>query len=396
MATRNRVIYQSEGLFVSSGATNTGELNHRQLERVQSANYSYTINRQDVNQYGELARIDSLVLEPPTVSVDFSYYLTDGFNERALGFYVQTAPAANGADMLPQSGLFCKAGNFASGHLTAGSGVNIYVVTSPEGEDFNAGDAYSSTDKIIGIGNCYVSDYSIDLSVGSIPTASVTMEGANVRSSNGSSIFNPAVVQADGTAYTDSVVQLPPGASGGLGATGGGITALRPGDITLSLSAFDDETVTDLGATAGCHIQSASISIPLSRTPLDRLGSKFAFARTVDFPVVTTLSVSAIMNEETSLQLADALEADERDVSITMKSVMGIGGTDTFSTGCIWDFKGALVESESWSSSIGANKTVDLTFSAQIGGPEDIDDGVFMSGQNTGVVFGAFGATAAA
>ena len=79
---------------MSDEATSTGSGFNTQLKRVQSANYSYTINRQDVNQYGQLARIDSLVLDPPTVSVDFSYYLCDGFNERLLDFYVQTGSAA--------------------------------------------------------------------------------------------------------------------------------------------------------------------------------------------------------------------------------------------------------------------------------------------------------------
>ena len=56
---RNRVIYQSEGLIVSSGAAATAAVDHEQLERVQSANYSYTINRQDVNQYGNITHLDS-------------------------------------------------------------------------------------------------------------------------------------------------------------------------------------------------------------------------------------------------------------------------------------------------------------------------------------------------
>ena len=87
---RNRVIYQSEALFVSKDASLLEAADHKQIERVQSANFSYTINRQDINQFGELARIDSVILDAPTVSTDFSYYLTDGFNERALGFYVNT------------------------------------------------------------------------------------------------------------------------------------------------------------------------------------------------------------------------------------------------------------------------------------------------------------------
>ena len=338
------------------------EAGHQQLYRVQSANYSYTINRQDVNQYGELARIDSLVLEPPTVSVDFSYYLTDGFNERVLGFYVQTGTVAQG--------------NFASGHLTAGSGVNVYVVTDPEGEDLNAdtggGTSPSASSTVIGIGNCYLSDYSIDLSVGALPTASVTMEGSNVRSSAGNAIKNPSIVQADGTPYTDSNINSTTFSTSGMGVS---TSALRPGDITMGLTAFDGDTVSDLSASEGIHIQSATISVPLSRTPLDRLGSKFAFARTVDFPVVSTLSVSAIMNQTDAMNLADKLEQPERDVSIIMKTPAG-------GTGIRWDFKGALVEGESWSSSIGSNKAVDLTFSAQIGGPNDLNDGLYMSGAN--------------
>ena len=44
------------------------------------------------------------------------------------------------------------------------------------------------------------------------------------------------------------------------------------------------------------------------------------------------------------------------------------------------DFKKAVLDSESFSSAIGDNKTVDLTFSTQIGGPEEAGVGVFVSG----------------
>jgi hypothetical protein len=77
---RNRVIYQSEALYVSKNVNSTGSDEHRQLSRVQSANYNFSIERKDVNQFGQLARIDALVLKSPTVALDFSYYPTDGFN----------------------------------------------------------------------------------------------------------------------------------------------------------------------------------------------------------------------------------------------------------------------------------------------------------------------------
>ena len=91
---RNRVIYQSEGLYVSKDASFSRCNDHEQLNRVQSANYSFTSIVKMLTNSVTLARIDSLVLDPPTVSLDFSYYLTDGFNERALGFFVETTGVA--------------------------------------------------------------------------------------------------------------------------------------------------------------------------------------------------------------------------------------------------------------------------------------------------------------
>ena len=379
MANRNRVIYQSEGLFVSEDASLTGASDAEQLGRVQSANYSFTINRQDVNQFGDLARIDSLVLDPPTVSVDFSYYLADGFNERALGFFVQNSGAANtqrGGGAVAQS-----SGNFASGHLTSNSGVNIYIVTSPDGEDLNkdgAGEAIDAADTVIGIGNCYVSDYSLDLSVGSLPTVSVTMEGANMNSTSaGNAITSPAINQEDGEAVVGSIALPNPTKDGGI--TGGrfgesAITALRPGDVTVSLGNVDGESVADIDGVNGAHIQSVSVGLPLSRSPIQRLGSKFPFARSVDFPVDISMSVSAVMNDTRTSNLVDILNSGVQEVSF---SIADPDGSDTAIEGRL---KGIKLDSQSFSSSIGSNKTVDLTFSTQVGGPNDTTNGFFMSG----------------
>ena len=356
---RNRVIYQSEALYVSKDASSTGKADHKQLERVQSANFNYTINRQDVNQFGQLARIDSLILDPPTVGTDFSYYLTDGFNERCLGFYVKTG-----------GGIRNDNGGFASGHLLGGSGFNAFIVTGPDGKDLNRQGALTTTDHVVGIGNCYLSDYSVDLSVGSLPTVSVTLEGANVRSDvSANSISSPAINQEAGTSLTDDV-ELPNTTTGAAST----ITALRPGDITVSLTSLAGETIADLTGTDGAHVQSVSLSVPLSRSPIDRLGSKFPFARAVDFPVNVTMGISAIVNETIAMNLVDTLNSGVQNVSVTLK------GPDGATDAVIYDLKGVKVDSESFSSAIGSNQTVDLSLSAQIGGPSDTDAGLFMSG----------------
>ena len=66
--------------------TFTGGNRIEQLHRIQSCNYSFNIARTDVNQFGELAAIDRVVLESPTVALDFSYVLANFANEKKLGF----------------------------------------------------------------------------------------------------------------------------------------------------------------------------------------------------------------------------------------------------------------------------------------------------------------------
>jgi hypothetical protein len=103
MATRNRIIYQSEALYAGpapatgyhygtftpgqGGSTNTPNENTnlvKQLQRIQTANYSFTVDRTDVNQFGQLASIDRVILTNPTISLDFSYILANLINESNL------------------------------------------------------------------------------------------------------------------------------------------------------------------------------------------------------------------------------------------------------------------------------------------------------------------------
>jgi hypothetical protein len=376
---RNRVIYQSEGLFSSSGIYATGTGAHLQLKRVQSANYSFEITRQDVNQFGQLARIDSLVLQSPTVSLDLSYYLADGFNEKALGFAVQNGALGSGV-------------NFASGQMISSEGRNFYIVTSAEGVDLNFDNASGvaaanglSGKGVIGIGNGFVTDYTLNAAVGDLPTISVSVEGLGFNAATYSSsagvtgVPSPAINPASGTSV-GLTVQLPvPG-------TGNGVTALRPGDITLSFGSFTGTggtpTSTIDGSSNAINIQSVSLSLPMSRTPIERLGSRFAFARVTDFPVTATMSVNALVNEVQARNLANMVDdGTERDITLSIKKA----GTNEEAVRYV--FKAARLDSESYSSDIGSNKSVDITFSTQIGGPNDSVHGIFVSGSDTSTLY---------
>jgi len=365
---RNRVIYQSEALYVSEGIVSTATGEHFQLERVQSANYNFAINRQDINQYGQAARIDSLVMDAPTVGLDFSYYLTDGGNEEALGFDIDNT------------------NQFAKGHMTHSSGKNFYIATVGEGKDA-VGATADDRKSVIGLGNAFLSDYSVDLSVGSLPTVSVSMECSNINSDTAlagdadqiTNISLPSVDITNGDPYSSTGCSL---ADPTTGTTS--LTALRPGDIEVDISSLDGVALSDLDGPDtedSIHIQSASLSIPLSRSPLQRLGTRFNYARTVDFPVNATLSVNAICNDVGQKNLATILDNNSgHTVTLTLKD-------KDAAAKITYTLKGCRIDSESFSSSIGSNKSVDLTFSTQIGGTNDSANGVFVNGTYAGTVF---------
>ena len=380
--SRNRVIYQSEGLYVSSGLNSQSSGEHKQLRRVQSANYSFEISRQDVNQFGQLARIDALVLQSPTVSLDLDYYLADGFNESALGFYMQ----GNGTVGYGPT----TSGNFASGQMISSSGRNFYIVTTSEGSDLNYETGAStalSGKSVIGIGNGFITNYSLDASVGNFPTVKVSIEGLgfnvstyDINTASGfTGVPTPAINSTDGTKLSTgsgNYVKLP------LPSEGTGVTALRPGDITLTFGGFTGTGATPSvnvvsNGTDAINIQSVSLSLPMSRTPIERLGSRFAFARVVDFPIVSTMTVNALVNEQQARNLADMIDdGGERDITLS------INAPGTSNRVVQYTFKAARLDSEGYSSDIGSNKSVDLSFSTQIGGPNDTIHGIFFSGSS--------------
>jgi len=342
-----------------------------QLKRVQNANYSFTVNRQDVNQFGQLSRIDAVVLEAPTVSLDFSYYLTDGENERLLGFVTD-------GQFQNLSGLMTREQNEF--------GNNYFILTVPEGRDAIKGDQLvDETNKTsISLGNGYVTDYSMEGSVGSFPTASVTVEGMNIKSDIGTEFKQiPSIDPQDGTQICEKCFILPPAD------TGYGVSVLKPGDITIDLqdSALISKQIS--GSTPGygsedagsAHIQSFTLSTPLGRASLQRLGNTYAFAKEVDFPVTATLSVNALVADLKEGNLVNLICGGQYDMKVRIQNpACVVCDPNVGADGMVIDFKKAVLDSESFSSAIGDNKTVDLTFSTQIGGPEQEGVGVFLSG----------------
>lgn len=397
---KNRVIYQIESLFAGpSPATGTHFFNKnhhvqvsggqnpatgsliRELHRVQSANYSYNVSREDVNQFGELAAIDRVQLEAPSVSLDFSYLSANLQNEANLGFTISSG-----------SWTSCVSGIIANVENER----NYFVKTVDEGADVYANnDVDEGT--VIAIGNGFVTSYSAEGSVGNFPSVSVNVEALNMNWDAGVSGQNiPAVNPTNGTAITAYKYALPVGISSATGVYGGygdnlsaagaadmGITVLRPGDITVSI--YDTGTTTsydDGGASiTDWKLQSYNISFDLSREPLQKLGSKYAFSREISFPLQATCSLTADVGDMTSGSLVTLLDNDlSYDVVIDIQKTTAGEADGASDTAVQYQLRGAKLDSQDFSSSIGSNKSVTMNFVTQIGGPTKTDVGMFMSG----------------
>ncbi len=366
---RNRVIYQSKAVYAgpdkdsnNAWIAEIGPNQPFQLKRVQSANYGFDIARTDVNQFGELAAIDRVILESPTVNFDSSWYLCNFYNEDKIGLYVNT-----GTEKDNLSGVLTDVLENYAGER------NYYVRVVKDGADVDGvttGDATAGNNSVIGIGNGFLSNWTCEAAVGGFPTASMTVEGLNILFHKGvTSGFAPHVDAEDGSANVTGQYVLSGYTSEGESSST--VTVIKPGNITLDLPS--DQGGASLSDAA---IQSFNCSVDLAREPLQKLGSRFAYAREISFPITATMSVDALVSELTTGNLTDIVDRNlDQEIVVHLKD----GSTAHMAV----VMKKAKLDSQSFSQGIGDNETVTLNWSTQIGSRTQTDVGVFLSGDSS-------------
>ena len=356
-----RKIYQAQSLFVSSGhasgyhfsSGNSGVNLVQQLYRVQTANENVNVTRTPVNEVGRLGFLDRVILEAPTATLDFSYLVSNVLNEKRLGFVVDGSVSA------------------ISGLISAASDEkNYFILSVPEGHDAEYFAGASNTTTAIQFGNGFISNYSFEASVGNFPTATVQIQAFNYKVDNDSVLQTiPAIDVTNGLPITGKLFSLPQATSG----VAGQVSVIKPGDITVSIG----------GGPIGLElndlkIQSVQLGVGLNRTPIQKLGSTFPFARVISFPIDCTCSINANIGDYAAGVLSDVRCNDAAyDLSVTLRkpSCSGNGAV-----AAIYTLKGAKMDSQSSSLNIGNNKSSTLNFSAPLSAPEDVTNGLFISG----------------
>lgn len=483
----------------ASLAQMTGGLaaNITNLDRIQSINYNFNITRKDVNQFGALAAIDRVIIDQPTVSLDFSYFQNSFANEKELGFDVKALKrsatvnltiVASGDDefgitaasivdggqgylspfilTLPQSapnvapvlsfgvatgGLFAGqatgvsitnrgsgeiwinnsqiastisianvpvnvgiggtsnsnafsptlVNNYPEGttsviNVTCLSGIltkvtddkNMFVRTVAQGNDVTVATTGTLDQAIIAFGNVVMNNYATNGAVGDFPTVTVGNEARNISFHTGANNFKSS---AAGQRY-----QLPSLDSNGSRVNGtfslpdfndtsdltNNVSVFKPGSIVLDLSQYALSGFGIDTSSASLNAQSYSLSIAMQRDSLKKLGNTFEFSKEITFPINYSLSVDVLVSDLVVGNLLTMVTGKDVSFDVSISHIKP--GTENSSlgriTGARYTAKSTLLESMSFSSSIGANKTATLTFGGQMSSPQDTTKGILMHG----------------
>ena len=382
MASRTRVISQSKCVYASPTGilptTAIGGANKsvaesgflpQQLHRVDTFSFDIDIAgaRQDIREFGQLARIGTITMSELNPTFSLGYYLGNGENEGYLGFN----PQGIGSDGSVKS-------QFISGTITEEfrkREKNIFVLTVEEGEDAFQSTDYTKSERakhdVVGFGNATINSYSVNFAVGEIPRVDIEGEASNIQfyESMSSGLWNPSLDKDGGRADTGQA-RLDAGNTGDMD-----VLVLRPEDVTVSFS--DDEF--KMGGTnlADMHIQSASIEVPMSRTNISALGSERAVAKPLDFPINVTMSISALLKNfhagAVDMILTGAAGDETTNITLNVTNDQGKAANK-------YVLQKATLYNQSFSIGLDDNETIDLTFSAQIGGPTTTTQGLFYSG----------------
>lgn len=340
----------------NQGNGNTGNNLIAQLANVTNATVNVGINRQDLQIFGQLNRVDQIIIAPPSISLDFSYNVTDGYNETMLGF-----------DALGNS--------FLSGILTkASDSKNYFIPISQQGVDDNTVTNPDQRD-VLALGNAFVSNYTFNAAVGQVPTANLTVDALNIVAYTGSSgLTTPAVNPSNSARITTYTFQLPNART----ITGKQtVFALRPGDITLSFPTAAG-FLAPLSGSNAINLQSINLSIPIGREVLNKLGAPLGFSREIQFPLNATMQLRALQTELATGSF-DVLYCNDSSYNLQFRIKKPSCPGSTTDDAIIWGFNAAKVTNQSFGFTVGGDATVDLSLTAQLAGSLSTA-GITMSG----------------
>ena len=369
----------------------------RQLHRIQSINYGFSVEREDVYQFGQLYPIDKLVTQPPQVFLDFEYFLADGYNEQAVGFVVDGESSFLSRHMINRRNQ--------SACPAFGVGQNFFIVTGPQNLDVVGYDLSSrrqNETSVVGIGNAFLSQYALSAEVGSIPKARLSYSAYNIRSYKGvSNNPLPSIDPTTNCAVQDTFFSIPDTFETftypkliGLDDIELLNSSRGVSNGSLRLHMGDAGIMSKQGSSVGSRtsgtaiVQGITINISLGTTQIEKLGYFYELTRLYNFPMEITVGINAIMSDLVESDVfSEICKKKKHTITIEMFDACAIDACDGVlqqkKAHVTFTLKNVEIDSESFQSNIGdPHRIVTLQGSAQVAGPEDNSNGLFVDGKS--------------
>jgi hypothetical protein len=382
---RNRIIHNVQDVFVGSTpdeADNlvTGIAGHevlKRLNRVQSFNYSIDLAQEDSLTLGKSRPFSRASNQPPTISLSLNYLLNGVDNERRIGLNVGEAKCLT-HDM-----------------LTTGTKDprNIYLAINDKEMDIRqpktfpnpfvlskavVADPNSSNYSLVVFQNCYLTQYSVNVTPQSLPTVDLSYTADNIIGyASGSEIKVPHLNLKSGVVSGDLNKDLiiPQ-------AFGEGLDSDFTKNVTRTSVTISKTGPSGVTGFLGDEITDCSIDGSLERTAESRIGHKLFSDRPPVIPMRSNLQIQTLAKENiTGSFLTNMKENEIYNVEV---DIMDSEST----TLAKYTFSGARFEGISYSSSFGANKTASLKFYTYMD-LEERKEGVFIEGKISSAISGS-------
>ena len=434
----SRVLYNVEGLFVGPSGHNFlsyfGGAPHddysnplithnliKQIDRVQSLSYDISIPHTQINQLNTRSVLGRPIINPPEVNFSFRYLVSDLSNESKLGLYVNYPQFEEPFDGSPffanntghtllsgfvdeeeHQDFYYEEGTYDPFFpaRTYRDKKNFYLAVRGDFEDIFTGerlenltsrDPQEVTDQnatgynVISFGRCYMTSYSTEAAVGTLPTVDVTYVGENVMfETSGSGFMSPTIEPKNGNQFSDMHCVIPKRIERNP------ISVVRSGDINFTVDSFSGMGI-DFD---NLHLESYVISFDVPRDTEKSLGYKFPISRKVNFTAPVTIDINGIVEKMSSGSLIDLVNVNQDynfTITLDMPGICREANTaEPVHPGSVpletrtdelirYSFNGAKLDKFSYDTSIGENKVFSASFSTEID-PDDLSKGLFMSG----------------
>jgi hypothetical protein len=365
----SRKILKSNGAFVLIGDSPSWKTTNetgRLLSLVQNVNFGLANERQQLKQIGNQAYSVNHINRSPNVNLTIDYYLSPYLNnEFLLGFAGKTSYEQN---FLEKTFY----GNFSDN--------NFYIVI----DNTDGKDAISEARKkspqtinfsgydVLSFGNCYLTNYQLAFSLGSIPTVSTSYSCSNMKIDDltGNLLTIPAINHQSGNAINAGSLNLGASTYPILSGHIDSKSQLNFDISNLPVTTSRNSTFTlqnlqvggiPLSKSSDPILQNLNINLDFNRTDLYGLGSNYVYDRKLNYPVMGTIEIEALVSGFNSGFMSGIVN-NENDYSFEIQFT---NPTNVAATG-LYRFSRAKLESFNYSMAVNNIMSFNASFSVEI------------------------------